>query len=204
MTDPDAYEARYMGDGAIVLHRERARGRPWWHALFAASAGVLVAAPLVAGAPIWAALPGVAVLAASWAMMTVLRVAVTTRAVHVQLGPFGPTIPIAGVESVETTSVNLLWHGWGVHLALDGTWCFTLPTATKKAVRIVWSDAKGRRRKTLVSSDTPDVLKQAIERARDRDLAAARAGGGVADAPSIEEELVHEESVSRPRGAPRG
>jgi hypothetical protein len=201
----DDYEAKYMGAGAVVVHRERAHGRPWWHALFAASAAGLIAAPLFAGAPVWAALPGVAILAASWAMLTVLRVAVTTRAVHVQLGPFGPTIPLAAIESVDVAGVHLLWHGYGVHRTLDGMWCYTLPTATKKAVRVVWRDARGRRKKTLVSSETPDVLRDAILRARAGvDLAAVREEHGVADAPADadEAEVVHAETVTRSRGGP--
>lgn len=192
----DEYEAKYMGDGAAVVHRERVHGPGWYHALFAVPAAVLAALPFVADVPPWAALPGLVVLGGSWALLSVLRTTVTRRAVHVQLGPFGPRIPVASVERVEVVDLNVVLHGWGIHRSLDGAWCYTLPVDGGRAVRIAWRDAKGRRKTTLVSSATPDVLKEAIERARAgaTDLEATRVLRGVHDAPVLHEETVEVEA----------
>jgi len=96
----------------------------------------------------------------------VLRVAVTAESVHVQLGPAGPSIPIAGIESVEVR--RYAWErygGWGVRLGLDGSWAYSIP-GVGRGVRIVWRNERGRSCTAFVSSREPEQLAEAIARAR--------------------------------------
>ena len=72
-----------------------------------------------------------------WAMFMVLRVAVNTAHVHVQLGLFGPKIPIADILSCEATTYD--WKkfgGWGIRRSFDGEWAYNMMGDAGRAVRL--------------------------------------------------------------------
>lgn len=153
-----------MEPGAI--HREKIVWR-WGAALFAASAlfaaGVGAAIFAVDPTPM-ALLPLVPATALGGAavLFSVLRVSVSRERVHVQLGPAGPAIPTAAIESVEVRRYP--WErygGWGVRLGIDGSWAYSIP-GVSRGVRIAWRDAGGARRVAFVSSRDPEALAEAI------------------------------------------
>lgn len=177
---PDPYERAYMPGEGVVLYRDKSRA-PWQiHALFAFGVlsvfGTALAAGGAAGGALALAL-GLPVIAVAWLLFAVLRVTVSEGHVNVQYGLFGPTIPIAAIESAE--AVRYDWKrfgGWGIRRSLvgDGEWLYNMPGDGGRAVRIVWRDARGRRRIHLIGSRRADELARQIARARAALPAAAR------------------------------
>lgn len=104
--------------------------------------------------------------AALWVLFSALRFSVTDQAVCIRYGPFGPTIPIAAIERVQ--AVDYDWKrfgGWGIRRSLDGEWMYNMPGDRGRAMRIVWTDAKGRRRITSVGTADPEPAAAAVQRA---------------------------------------
>ncbi len=162
---PDLYEMTYMQGDGLVYHRAK-EVAPWQlHAILGGVALIeLVAAAATATLAPLLALP---LLLFVWAMFAVLRVTVSEGDVKIQYGLFGPTIPIAAIESAEATTYD--WKkfgGWGIKRSFDGEWIYNMPGDGGQAVRIRWRDAKGRARVTLVGSKEPAELEAAIGKAR--------------------------------------
>ncbi len=182
-SQPDLYERKYMeGDGAVLL-RDKSRA-PWpLHAIFLVAMTTMTVATILSGA-MFAAVFALPTLAIVWLLFLVLRVTVSERAVNIQYGLFGPKIPIAAIETAEPVTYD--WKkfgGWGIRRARDGAWIYNMPGDGGHAVRIVWRDAKGRRRDTLVGSRRSVQLAEKIARARK----ALPAGPSRAALPSSDE-----------------
>lgn len=163
---PDLYERKYMAGEGVVLFRDKSRA-PWpLHAIFLVAMTTVTVAAVTAGAA-FALLFSLPTLAIVWLFFAVLRVTVAEGAVNVQYGLFGPKIPIAAIESAEPITYD--WKkfgGWGIRRSLDGAWIYNMPGDGGHAVRIVWRDARGRRRDTLVGSRRSTQLAAQIHRAR--------------------------------------
>ncbi|MCA9650053.1 MAG: hypothetical protein H6712_18125 [Myxococcales bacterium] len=164
----DPYEREYMRGQGLVLHRTKQRA-PWQlNALFGVIA-VASMAPIVAGLPsAWiGALFTLPILFVVWMLFAVLRVTVSEGSVDVQYGLFGPKIPIASIESAEPTTYHWArYGGWGIRRGPGGEWLYNMPGDKGRAVRVVWRDAKGRRKVTLIGSSDPHGIADAIARAR--------------------------------------
>jgi hypothetical protein len=164
---PDPYERDYMRGEGLVLYRDKTSS-PWQlHTLFGViAAGIIAAAILNPGGWVSAAL-SLPIIATLWLLFSILRVTVSQGHVNVQLGLFGPKIPIAAIESVEALDYD--WKqfgGWGIRLNAKGEWMYNLPGDGGRAVKMVWRDRKGRRKVTYVASRQNEQLAATIERAR--------------------------------------
>ena len=165
-TQADLYERKYMAGEGVVLFRDKSRA-PWpLHALFLGLMAAMTVASVATAAPV-GALVGAPLLAIVWLFFSVLRVTVSEGAVNVQYGLFGPKIPIAAIESAEPVTYD--WKrfgGWGIKRSLAGEWIYNMPGDGGHAVKIVWRDAKGRRRTTLIGSRQSTQLAAQIGRAQ--------------------------------------
>jgi len=167
---PDLYERRYMAAEGTVLYRHKHRA-PWQlHAIFLASllamGGAALAAGGLAGAAVGLAV-GVPMLALVWILFSVLRVSVSEAHVNVQYGLFGPKIPLTAIDQAEVVQYD--WRrfgGWGIKRSLAGEWIYNMPGDGGRAVRLVWRNARGKRRVVLVGSPRADELLQQIGRAQ--------------------------------------
>jgi hypothetical protein len=180
---PDAYESEYMRGEGMVVYRDKTRS-PWQlHAICGVSAAVLIATAIAAPGGWVGMVFGVTIIAFVWLLFSVLRVTVSQGHVNVQLGLFGPKIPIFAIESVEAVEYD--WKdfgGWGIRLNGKGEWMYNLPGDGGRAVRIVWRNRKGKRKVTYVASRANEQLAGAIVRAR----AALPPGKGVGALPEGE------------------
>jgi hypothetical protein len=161
----DAYERQYMAKHGAVLHRAK-RPAPKWMQLLIGSTGITGLVMLFT--PAWFAGLGFVPLGLMlWALFSVLRFTVSEGAVTVQYGIFGPTIPMASIESAEAVSYD--WKkfgGWGIRRSFDGEWMYNMPGDGGRALRIVWHDAKGKRVVTNVGLVDPESAVRAIAAAR--------------------------------------
>jgi len=146
--DHDDYEKKYMGGGA-ALASSRA-GMPWWyHAMIVLAAAGSTSAAL------------------AWVLFMVLRVTVTPDLVNIQLGVFGPKIPLSQILSVEIESYALLkYGGWGIRLGIDGSMAYSVPGHGGRGLRIRYRRTSGRESSVWVTTPDPEALKAAIERGR--------------------------------------
>lgn len=171
---PDPYEAQYMaGDGVVYRDKIKVPGK--FFLLFALPILIQVvtfSAVALAGNPIPPAvllmLPFTALLMALVALLfAVLRVTVTRREVIVQYGLFGPRIPIGAIRDCKAVKYDwMTYGGWGIRRGMDGSWAYNMVGDAGRAVRIEWTDAKGKKQVTLVASPNPDALAAAIQEAR--------------------------------------
>jgi len=163
---PDLYERRYMAGEGVVLFRDKSRA-PWpVHAIFMVAMATLTVSSVIVGS-VFALVFSLPLLATLWLLFAVLRVTVAEGAVNVQYGLFGPKIPIAAIESAEPVTYD--WKkfgGWGIRRSRDGAWIYNMPGDGGHAVRILWRDASGRRRDTLIGSRRSSQLAAQIGRAR--------------------------------------
>jgi hypothetical protein len=170
----DAYEREYMKDEGLLLYRERRAAPRWLQALLLAPAiGILL--PVMLGVPgSWlAAVVVLPIVSLMWIMASVLRVNVSEGAVRIQYGLWGPTIPIAAIESADATTYEWTkFGGWGIKRSAGGEWIYNMPGDGGNAVRIVWRDAKGRTKITWIGTRESVTLAAAIAKAR-RALGAA-------------------------------
>ena len=162
----DLYERKFMAGQGMVLHRDKHRAGWPLQVIFGLAMLAMVGSAAASGA--WLVLPvALPIVALLWLMFSVLRVTVSAGSVKVQYGLFGPEIPIAAIEAAEATSYD--WKrfgGWGIRRGIGGEWIYNMPGDGGRAVRIVWRDAKGRRRVTLVGSPRAEVLAAAVQGAR--------------------------------------
>jgi len=177
---PDAYESEYMRGEGMVLYRDKTRS-PWQlHAICGAVAAMMIGTAIAMPAAWLGSVFGLVIISFVWLLFSVLRVTVSEGHVNVQLGLFGPKIPIPAIESVEALEYD--WKefgGWGIRLNIKGEWMYNLPGDGGRAVRIVWRDRKGKRKVTYVASRNSEQLAATIERA----LAALPAGQSRAALP---------------------
>ncbi|MCH9685159.1 MAG: hypothetical protein K0V04_27225 [Deltaproteobacteria bacterium] len=165
---PDAYEREYMKGEGLVLHRAKQRA-PWFlHAIFGAAA-LSVLLPVFAGqsGALLGAAIGLPIVALAWMLFAVLRVTVSEGNVNVQYGLIGPTIPVAAIESAKATRYHWTkFGGWGIRRNLHGEWIYSMPGDKGRAVRVVWRNAKGRKKVTFIGSSEHEALAEAIATAR--------------------------------------
>jgi len=161
----DDYERQYMQGHGAVLHRGKRPAPKWMQALLGSSA---IAGIGMLFTPAWmSALFVIPLGVIVWALFSVLRFTVSERAVKIQYGLFGPTIPMEAIESAE--AVDYDWKkfgGWGIRRSMGGEWMYNMPGDQGRAVRIVWTDAKGNRRVTNVGTPTPEPVVDSIAKAR--------------------------------------
>ncbi|PRQ02611.1 DUF3093 family protein [Enhygromyxa salina] len=164
---PDAYEAEYMHGEGMVLYRDKSRA-PWpLHAVFGALSLVTIGSAF-AGAGAWI---GTAItlplLLVMWLLFSVLRVTVSEGHVNVQYGLFGPKIPISSIASVEAVEYDWKqWGGWGIRVNMKGEWIYNMPGDQGRAVRIEWTDRKGKSKVTYIGSLESEDLAGRIAQAR--------------------------------------
>jgi hypothetical protein len=147
-------------DARSAIARERIRMAWWGHAIFAFAVAASVFA-LGSSEP-WKALvaPVVALL---WVVMMTLRVVVTPRRAHVQLGVFGPSIPVETIQAVSIVRRPFV-TGWGIRFGARGI-TYSVPAPITQYVEIAYERA-GRTRTLAVMSAQPEMLVAAIEKAR--------------------------------------
>ena len=182
MAAPDDYESKYMGGGE-ALARSRV-GWPWWfHAIMGTSSAFLIFSAIASATLV--PLLSLPILAVVWLLFMFLRVTVTREHVHVQLGPFGPKIPIAKLVDAKAENYQpLKYGGWGIRLGRDGSWAYSMPGAGGRGVRLTYETEGGGRSDVFVSTTDPESILAGI--------AKARAGTGV----RVAEETRVEETVA--------
>jgi hypothetical protein len=162
---PDPYERQYMKGEGLVLYRDK---------MVAGRTFNLVMGAIVALSTIQAALTGtwlglltlLPILAIGWVLFGVLRVVVSEGNVTIRYGLLGPTIPVHAIESAQAIEYKwAVFGGWGIRRGPEG-WMYNMIGDGGRAVKIVWTDAKGKRRVTYVGTRTADDLAAAIGKAR--------------------------------------
>jgi hypothetical protein len=171
----DEYVSKYMeGGSALAIAKKRVPA--WWFLLFAMPAlsglGLVVAGFIKGGLAnvLGASLAGLFLVAFSAVMSLLfshLRMVVTERVVHVQLGVFGPKIPIERITKVSSGSYDWLrFGGWGIRYGRDGSICYSVPGGNGQCVEIEWTNEKGKAVHHVVTVDDAQQVVAAIERAR--------------------------------------
>jgi hypothetical protein len=194
----DDYEKKYMGGGE-ALARSRA-GFPWWFHAIMGFVCVMVARTAFVH-PAIGSLIALPVLLLAWILFMYVRVTVTADTVHLQLGVFGPKIPIADIVEVCAEKYPVAkYGGWGLRFALDGSVAYSVP-GYGRGVRIRFTKKNGRESTAWVTSPEPDVLVAAIEQARAakgmRVGSSVRVAANVAQQLEAGEQAVAERPVQR-------
>jgi hypothetical protein len=177
----DAFEAREMHDGSPVVHRDKRVSRAMagimtLPALLTAVLAVVIplqnataskplppeALPFVVG--------GLALMSLLFGVLAiafgVLRSVLTTRALHVKYGLWGPTIELSKIRAARVIPYPLIkYGGWGIRRGLDGSWAYVSPNPGD-VVEIDYEDARGKAKKVVVGPENPTALVAAIERER--------------------------------------
>lgn len=182
----DDYERSHMTPDEGVLYRDKFVSHWSWHAIMGAT-GLASTLPLLLtpeGAEQW---PMILLMAASlaivWLMFAVLRVSVSSQKVQIQLGLFGPEIPIEQITRAEAVDYDWkTYGGWGIRRGKDGSWAYNMVGDAGRAARIEYTDEKGKERAVLVTSQEPHLLVDAIQQARGVDVNAARDDDEIEDA----------------------
>jgi len=164
MAAPDDYESKYMGGGE-ALARSRV-GWPWWfHAIMGTMGAFLVFSAIASSTVV--PLLSLPVLAVVWLLLMFLRVTVTTEHVHVQLGLFGPKIPIKKLIDAKAEDYQVLkYGGWGIRLGRDGSWAYSMPGSGGRGVRLTYETESGKKKEVFVSSNDPEAILAGIAKAR--------------------------------------
>ena len=171
---PDDYEAKYMS-GDAVIYRDKIKAPKLFFGILLLPiliqlivyAGVALQpnpVPLATFVPVLFTVPFLAIIGLLFA---VLRVTVTRKEVVVQYGLFGPKIPLAAIKDCEAVDYDWKQYGgWGIRKGRDGSWAYNMMGDAGRAVRMEWTDEKGRDQVTLVASPNPDALARAIQTAK--------------------------------------
>src|SRR6185369_5882216 len=100
-------------------------------------------------------------------LFAVLRITVTREAVLVQYGLFGPKIQLSQISDCAAVDYNWMdYGGWGIRRGRDGSWAYNMMGDAGRAVRIQWTDEKGKKQVTLLASPDPEGLARAVNDAR--------------------------------------
>jgi hypothetical protein len=180
---PDDFEAREMLDGSPVVHRDKRVSRAMagimtLPAVVTAAIAVVIAVQnATASKPLPAeALPfvvgGMGLMSLLFLVgaiaFGVLRSVLTTRALHVKYGLWGPTIELEKIRAARVIPYPLLrYGGWGIRHGLDGSWAYVTPSPGD-VVEIEYDDARGKPKKVVVGPQDPRGLVRAIERERQK------------------------------------
>ncbi len=194
----DAYEREHMSGKGAVLHRQKVQAPRWALALVAglpaALLGVLGATLAAGGAPWEAMLPPVLGALVYGGAMTGLmlalaggRIAVSEGELHVQIGPFGPRIPMEEIASCELGASGVRSYGLGAQKLLDGTTIYKMLGDNASAARITKSDG---RKLVVVCPDAQRLVAAVQEAMRRRAVPRTRVEmeGGAEDAAENERE----------------
>ena len=164
-----------MPEGGEATLAKSRLANPWWfHVVF----GVALLAQLGAAAASGALVPIVMlpVLTVCWLLLLFLRVTVTSAHVHVQYGVFGPKIAVASIEEAHVEAYPLAkYGGWGMRQATDGSRAYSVPGHGGRGLLITYGGPEGKQT-VFVSTDRPEELLAAIERARGGAAAGSQAG----------------------------
>jgi len=167
---PDPYERDYMKGHGMVLYRDKMVSGAKFNAMLATMGAVVIGVGALQGTMIPALLV-IPLLALLWVFFGVIRVTVSEEALDIQYGLIGPTIPMRAIESA--TAIQYKWTsfgGYGIRRAPDG-WMYNMMGDGGNAVKVVWHDAKGKRKVTYVGTKTADKLAEEIRRGRSALLA---------------------------------
>jgi len=163
-TSVDPYEQNFMAGEGTVLYRAKDRAHWSLAALVLGLGGVSVAAlwPL---APV-AAIASFVLVALTWLLFAVLRVTVSEGAVNIQLGLWGPRIPISSIVSVMATTYKFTqFGGWGIRISPAWGTMYNMPGDGGHALKIRWRD-KGREKVTWVGTRQAEQLVRVIRAAQ--------------------------------------
>jgi hypothetical protein len=189
----DGYEKRYMAaDDAVVVARQRMP--PSYHAVLAVPLIGLVAAAVVAH--VYALLALVPLLLLMWALFLYLRVVVSATHVHIQLGVFGPKIPIGAIEAVRVGKYDSAKYGdKAMRTASDGSTAYYVGCET--GVEIVYRSEAGGSTTVFASCEEAAKIVEAVERARRAAAPAdAKRASGLRVETSDGSEGVREEAIA--------
>jgi len=175
---PDEYEQTFMGASG-ALARERVRMAWWAHAALA-----LLALWSLRATEVSHTIGQLLIIAVVWVFFMTLRTVVSPDAVHVQLGVFGPRIPLESIRSVRAVSLSVLrTRGWGIRFGFDGSTTYSVPSAAQRYIEIAY-ERRGKVRVVRAMSHDPERLVAAIERARAAPEVTARVRVAPADVPA--------------------
>lgn len=168
----DEYEEKFM-EGGRSLARSKVR-IPWYVALYFVLPWLLVCGAVAVDAlrtgrlaPVVAALATGVVMALVLVLHSHLRLTVTEKAVHVQLGVLGPTIPLERVRSCVVEEHGIPdWLAWGAKWTGPRQWAYFAPGAEGRGVKVTYVDDGGTERGVFVSCHDPEGIVAAVERAR--------------------------------------
>lgn len=182
----DEYEQKFMGPDEGLLFAEKATRPRWWNKVFAATALFLAGANLVDPVNGWHALAvGGPPLLAAWLILPVLRVGVTKKNVRVQLGVWGPTIPVANIIDRELVAAGTDKPPRGFVYNVGG--------GKGGLVKITWrKEAGAKQRVTWVSVDSGRAMVSAVREAM------AQSGAPGAGRPELAAPRTGEDAVAVP------
>lgn len=173
-TAEDEYVAKYMEGGeALAIAKKR---MPWWWfvllgipAMGMATAGITggIAGTVPAIGVLLTLLMAVFLMGFMTLLFSHLRTVVTDHAMHIQLGLWGPKIPLQNITSIRSAMYDWKkYGGWGIRWGRDGSICYSVPGGTGQCVEVEWTNDKGKTVKHVVSADDAAGIVNAVERAR--------------------------------------
>jgi len=172
----DRYEEEFMAGEGTVLYRAKDRAH-WSLAALIVGVGAIATLGTWSVAPVAAALT-MGFLAMMWLLFAVLRVTVSEGAVKVQLGLWGPRIPVASIISAQATTYRFSqFGGWGIRYSLKLGTMYNMPGDGGNALKIRWRTEGGREKTTWVGTREAPQLVRAIKAAK---AAAVEGGNGPA------------------------
>jgi hypothetical protein len=213
----DAFEAREMHDGSPVVHRDKRVSRAMAGIMTLPALVTMAIALVIATQNATASKPlppealpfvvgGMALMSLLFLVgavaLGVLRSVVTTRALHVKYGLWGPTIDLEKIRAARVISYPLFkYGGWGIRRALDGSWAYVTPNPGD-VVEIEYDDEHGTSKKVVIGAENATALVAAIQRARQKTrlrIEAFEAPTSTRDSGDAElEALAEEEVVAQP------
>lgn len=189
----DEYERTQMAGAGEVLYRYRVTSPPWLLALAAGlpglglfGAAIATAAAGAVGASLGFAAGGVALvglMSIVHLVFAVGRIAVSEGELHVQMGLWGPRIPIRDIASAEAGSIPGRRIGMGAGYDLTGRMTYRMWGDNAKAVLLTLTSGK----KIALVMKEPDALLAAIRDAMGRASAAAETPRVRVEAPDEDE-----------------
>jgi hypothetical protein len=164
---PDAYESKYMAGEGGALYFDKIAAPRSFHLLLLLPLLVVIGSVVASHAPFFVPLISAIPLLLVWMLFSVLRISVTRKAVHVQYGLFGPTIPVDAITACEAVDYDFQQYGgWGIRYGRDGSVAYNMMGDGGRAVRIAYT--KGGKSKTvLLASRDPERLAAAIQERRE-------------------------------------
>jgi hypothetical protein len=203
-TADDEYVAKYMeGGDALAIAKKRMPW--WWFVLLSVPAGGMALAGIVGAIAGTVPIPGVilTLLMSVFLMgfMTLLfshlRTVVTDHALHIQLGLWGPKIPLAKITAIKAAMYDWKkYGGWGIRWGRDGSICYSVPGGSGQCVEVEWINPSGKTVKHVVSVEDAAAIVSAVERARSAIAAGATGVRVESSADSTASESVGSEESS--------